>query len=104
MFSCPRPALRDCGLESFASSLRSVQKDLCSSNPRPSATQNYKKPAIPFGHISFFILVEVARIELASKEETYFRLRDVVHLDTIPLKNKQKTEKSGLNCPFSSTN
>jgi len=49
-------------------------------------------------------VVEVARIELASKEETYFRLRDVVCLDTIPLKNKQKTEKSGLNCPFSSTN
>jgi len=41
-------------------------------------------------------VVEVARIELASKEETYFRLRDIVHLDTIPLKNKQKTEKSGL--------
>jgi len=47
--------------------------------------------------------VEVARIELASKEETYFRLRDLVYLDTIPLRNKQKTEKSGLNCPSSTT-
>ena len=44
-------------------------------------------------------MVEVARIELASKEETYFRLRDLVHLDTIPLENEQKTEKSGLNVP-----
>ena len=86
MFFRPRPALRDCGVKSFSILTWFGEKGPLLVQYTPLLLRRtIKNLFIPFGHISFFILVEVARIELASKEETYFRLRDVVHLDTIPL-------------------